>query len=43
MKSCLQMILKKNIVRFNNMGIHALLPEEIEQLIYINKGYGING
>lgn len=24
--------IKENIVRFNNMGIHALMPEEIEQL-----------
>lgn len=26
--------IKENITRFNNMGIHALLPEEIDQLIY---------
>lgn len=26
--------IKENIVRFNNMGIYALLPEEIEELIH---------
>lgn len=26
--------IKENIIRFNNMGIHALLPEETDQLIY---------
>lgn len=26
--------IKENIVRFNNMGINALLPEEVDKLIY---------
>lgn len=26
--------IKENIIRFNNMGIHALLPEEVDKLIF---------
>lgn len=26
--------IKENIIRFNNMGIHALLPNEVDELIF---------